>query len=195
MPTRREALAGGVGALALIITGCSSILLRSEDSNEDDGGSDQSTESLPDDGESDGSDADPDGSKTAAIGHEIEIDRWNRPRIGDSIDIGFTVSNGGKRSGTYDYRLRLEHEDGLLGGDERISGRLSGGSKEVFDLEFAPPRAGTVAVLVDDAVVDEFTVRSRRDDGDDVDDDDGDNAGSVATGGGGTIVGKAATGS
>ncbi|AHG01179.1 hypothetical protein HALLA_18885 [Halostagnicola larsenii XH-48] len=111
--------------------------------------------------------------------------------------LEFIVSNDGKRSGTYDYRVRLEHEDRLLGGDERISGILSSGSKEVFDLEFAPPRAGTVAVLVDDEIVDEVTVRSRRSD-DEADDDDnggGDNAGSVATGGGVTIVGKAASAS
>lgn len=201
MPTRREALAGGVGALALVITGCSSILLRSEDSDESDGRSDQNTEVPSDDGETDGSSVDRKSSSAATIDHDIEIDRGNRPRIGDPIDIEFTVSNDGKRSGAYDYRLRLEHEDGLLGGDERISGKLSGGNREGFDLEFAPPRAGTVAVLVDDEIVDEFTVRSRRGDGDDEADDDdeadgdGDNAGSVATGGEGTVVGKAASAS
>ncbi|KDE58097.1 hypothetical protein EL22_07185 [Halostagnicola sp. A56] len=172
-------------------------LLRSEDADEGGGGSDRSTEVQPADSESDGSTADRGGSGAAAIDYEIEIDRWNRPRIGDPIDLEFIVSNDGKRPGAYDYRVRLEHEDGPLGGDERLSGVLSGGSKEVFDLEFAPPRAGTVAVIVDDETVDEFRARGRRD-GDDTDDGDeseGANGkmGTVVTGGEGTIVGNSPT--
>ncbi|SFS33375.1 hypothetical protein [Halostagnicola kamekurae] len=197
MATRREALVGGAGALGLLVAGCSSVPLRSEDSDEGDGGPDRSTEGPPADAESDGSTADRDGPGTAAVNYEIEIDRRHQPRVGDPIDLEFTVSNDGKQSGAYDYRVRLEHEDGPLGGDERISGVLSSGSKEVFDFEFAPPRAGVVAVLVDDEIVDEFRARGRRDD-DDTDDGDeseeaNDKTGSVATGGEGTIVGTAAS--
>ncbi len=200
MPTRRQVIAGGVTGAIISIAGCTSVLDHSGASSSDDDGTDGIDESPTDteDGESPKDDP-----RTKSISTEIEVDRPSRPRLGDSVAVEFVVTNEGEQSASYDYRLRLEHEDGLLGGDEPVSGTLPAGKRRLYDLEFLPPRAGTVALLLEKETVDEFDVRSRRSDDDNgADDDDSDESDNsddsddgdtaVTTGGEATVVGEEA---
>ncbi|MDJ1432665.1 hypothetical protein [Halostagnicola sp. A-GB9-2] len=200
MKTRRQIVAGSVCGIAVLLAGCWSFLDGDGLSPSDGNGMDGVSDSTPGEGaESPDSAGNADGSRSATIATEIGVDRSSRPRVGEPIAVEFAATNEGTGVGRYDYRLRLEHEDGLLGGDEPLSGTLPEGTRRVYDLEFVPPRAGDVCLLLEKDVVDEFTVRSRRSDDGDSDSDEGsgddepDGDTSITTGGNGALVGEEAT--
>ena len=173
MPTRRQTIAGGSGAVAALAGLWWTRGRESDDPPED--------PEAPSEDDADDSEPTP-----AQFVVDASVDRPDPVRVYHDVAARLEIENRGERTGTYDYRVGLYEASAGDRDRKEVSGRLGRDAAASHELEFSFAAPGDYELRVDTETIDAFRVQPRAKT---VPGDDPPEPTAVETGGRGSFVG------